>query len=144
MFTYSATDAAGTVSTPTEVAIEVTNVNDAPTVSPSTRNNLVGLTVRISSGANDVDGDDLTYTWTQTAGPVDISFDSTAKDISFESTKTGTYTFTVVANDGEESSTTEQVSVDIASAPDNDSGSMGWLTTLLLPLAAFRRRKMKS
>ncbi|WP_299568440.1 S8 family serine peptidase [uncultured Shewanella sp.] len=144
MFTYSATDAAGTVSTPTEVVVEVTNVNDAPTVSPSANNNLVGLTVRISSGANDVDGDDLTYSWTQTAGPVDVAFDTTAKDISFISTKTGSYTFTVVANDGEESSTTEQVSVDIASAPDNDSGSMGWLTTLLLPLAAFRRRKMKS
>lgn len=146
MFTYSATDAAGTVSTPTEVVVDVTNVNDAPTVSPSASKILVGLEATVSSGAADVDGDSLTYAWTQTAGPVDVSFDSTAKDISFVSTKTGVYTFTVTANDGEADSTTEQVSIDILSAPDlkDDSGSMGWLTTLLLPLAMFRRRKMKS
>ncbi|WP_144212688.1 S8 family serine peptidase [Shewanella donghaensis] len=143
-FTYSATDAAGTVSTPTEVVVEVTNVNDAPTVAPSDNEVFVGYSVTVNSNASDADGDDLTYAWTQTAGPADASFDSASKNISFTPNKTGTYSFSVLVTDSNETTATGEVSINVIPTPDvNSSGSMGWLATLLLPLAAFRRRKMK-
>ncbi|WP_434931162.1 S8 family serine peptidase [Shewanella sp. HL-SH5] len=138
---YTAEDAAGNVITPTAVSLTVSNVNDAPTVAPTSTDKIVGLTTYVSSNAKDLDGDKLTYTWVQTSGPT-VSFDATAKDISFITTEVATYAFTVMANDGKLDSNLGEVSVKSTPKPDNDNGgSLGWLTTLLLPLAALRRRK---
>ncbi len=142
-FSYSATDAAGTVSTPTEVVVDVTNVNDAPTVSPADKSSIEGLTVTVSANGNDVDGDDLTYNWTQISG-TDVSFENGNASIKFTAPAKGALTFEVTASDSELESATSTVTVNVDSKPSDSSGSMGWLTTLLLPLAAFRRRKMKS
>lgn len=141
-FTYSVEDADGNVSTATKVTVDVANVNDAPTVAPSGTTLPVGQRMTLMSNAKDVDGDALTYVWTQTSGPT-VSFDPAAKDISFTPKEQGTYTFTVVANDGALNSNTGEVSAVAVSDKNTDSGggSLGWLTTLLLPLAALRRRK---
>ncbi|MCC4831621.1 S8 family serine peptidase [Shewanella sp. 10N.7] len=143
-FTYSVTDEAETVSTPTMVSIEVTNVQDAPKVAPSASDDFVRRELSVKSNSTDADNDSLTYSWVQTGGP-SVDFDASAENISFTADSSDTYTFTVTANDGTEDSNLGEVSVTANPYPDvNDSGSMGWLTTLLLPLAAFRRRKMKS
>ncbi|UJF22734.1 Ig-like domain-containing protein [Shewanella sp. OMA3-2] len=136
---YTAEDAAGNVITPTTVSLTVSNVNDAPTVNPSAVNGLVNTTLTVKSNAVDVDQDTLTYTWTQTSGPA-VQFDATKKNVTFVPTEVATYSFSVVASDGVLSSNMGEASV--KSMPrDDDAGSLGWLTTLLLPLAAFRRRK---
>ncbi|MFB2778113.1 S8 family serine peptidase [Shewanella mangrovisoli] len=140
-FTYSAEDSDGNISTATKVTVTVTNVNDAPTVAPTGDTLPVGQKMTVMSNAKDVDGDALTYVWTQVSGPT-VTFNQTAKDISFTPKVQGSYTFTVVANDGVLNSNTGEVTV-IAAADkntDNGGGALGWLTALLLPLAAMRRR----
>jgi minor extracellular serine protease Vpr len=137
--TYTAEDNAGNKITPTKVIFNVSNVNDAPTVAPSAVDRLVRQTVTVNSNAADIDSSKLTYSWTQTGGP-SLAFDPTKANISFAPSEVGTYSFSVVASDGALQSNTGEVTVQ--SLPrDDDGGSLGWLTTLLLPLAAFRRRK---
>ncbi|MCU8040974.1 S8 family serine peptidase [Shewanella oncorhynchi] len=140
-FTYSVEDADGNVSKATKVTVTVANVNDAPTVAPTGETLPTGQKITVMSNAKDVDGDALTYIWTQTSGPT-VTFDPAAKNISFTPKEQGTYTFTVIANDGTLNSNTGEVTA--VAAPnkntDNGGGSLGWLTALLLPLAAMRRR----
>ncbi|MGL5666557.1 MAG: Ig-like domain-containing protein, partial [Shewanella sp.] len=141
-FTYSAEDSDGNISTATKVTVTVTNVNDAPTVAPTGDTLPVGQKMTVMSNAKDVDGDALTYVWTQVSGPT-VTFNQTAKDISFTPKVQGSYTFTVVANDGVLNSNTGEVTVIAAADKNTDNGgggALGWLTALLLPLAAMRRR----
>ena len=141
-FTYSAEDSDGNISSATKVTVTVTNVNDAPTVSPTGDTLPVGQKMTVMSNAKDVDGDALTYIWTQVSGPT-VTFNQTAKDISFTPKEQGSYTFTVVANDGVLNSDTGEVTVIAAADKNTDNGgggALGWLTALLLPLAAMRRR----
>jgi hypothetical protein len=137
--TYTAEDEAGNTITPTTVVLNVTNINDAPTVAPTADDRLVNLTFTVNSNAVDVDKDELTYSWTQTGGPA-VTFDASQKNITFVPTEVATYSFTVVASDGTLKSNQGEVSVKSLPREDN-GGSMGWLTALLLPLAALRRRK---
>lgn len=140
-FTYSVEDADGNQSEATKVTVTVANINDAPTVAPTGETLPVGQKITVMSNAKDVDGDLLTYTWTQTSGP-NVTFDPAAKNISFTAKEQGSYTFTVVANDGKLNSNTGEVTAIAAAdkSTDNGGGSLGWLTALLLPLAALRRR----
>ncbi|PMG79362.1 peptidase S8 [Shewanella sp. 10N.286.51.B7] len=144
-FTYSSTDTAGTVSTPTEVKVTVTNVNDAPTVSASGMSSTEGFVVTAKASGSDVDGDTLTYNWVQTSGGT-VEFSNGNSSISFTAPAgDDTYTFEVTASDGELESEPATATISVTEKETSSSGgSMGWLTTLLLPLAAFRRRKMKS
>ncbi|MGZ9899426.1 S8 family serine peptidase [Shewanella gaetbuli] len=140
-FTYTMEDAEGNVSNPVTVNVTVTNVNDAPTVAPSGSNGIEEQTLTVNSNAADIDSEELTYTWTQTSGP-SVSFDASAKDISFVAPSVGTYSFTVMANDGEFDSNLGTVSVEATAKPDTSSGgALAWLTMLLLPFAGLRRRK---
>ncbi|BAJ03564.1 S8 family serine peptidase [Shewanella violacea] len=139
-FTYSSEDAAGNTSTPAKVTVTVNNINDAPTVSPSAASSIVNTPITIASNAKDVDGDDLTFTWTQTSGDT-VSFNSTDENIKVTAATSGTYTFEVVASDGVIDSKAGEVTLTVSNAPDNSGGSLGWLTMLLLPFAGLRRRK---
>lgn len=144
-FTYTSEDEAGNVSTPTAVTVTVNNINDAPTVAPTADSRAVNRPIDVYSNAEDVDGDTLTFTWVQTSGP-EVSFDEAAEDITFTASEVGTYTFTVVANDGTVDSNVGSVSVEATASLDyevggSSGGSLGWLTMLLLPLAGLRRRK---
>jgi hypothetical protein len=58
-----------------------------------------GDPVLVSANATDPDGDLVAYKWVQSAGPP-AAFNSTAKNLSFESSVPGNYTFTVAASDG--------------------------------------------
>jgi hypothetical protein len=63
------------------------------------------------SESYDNDGDSLTYQWTQISGPTVSLSGSTAAQPEFYAPSAGTFTFTLVVNDGELYSTAETVAV---------------------------------
>lgn len=135
---------ADSVSTSFEVL--VTPVNDAPTVTSTaiqSFNNGVS-SISLSSVGTDIDGDDLTYSWTQSAGPSVTISDATSASasVSNANTETGTLTFLVTVSDGNLSATSS-VSVEVVKTPDSSSGSgsMAWLLLMLLSTFAIRRRR---
>lgn len=82
-----------------------------------------GDTVTVSGSASDPDdGDNLTYTWVQTAGPV-VSFDPTAAQFEFAAPEAppegATLTFQLTVNDGEENSAPVEVSVVVTKPPQS-------------------------
>ena len=143
-FTYTVKDEAGTSITATSVSVEVTPVNDAPMVVANSSSNVQeGEAVKLSVVGTDVDGDDLTYTWTQVSGTnASIRTDATSDTLRFDAPSISsdeTITFSVVASDGELSS--EAVTVDVAVTNKSSGGSFGWLALFAAPLAFIRRRK---
>lgn len=79
----------------------------------------VGVVVTLDgSGSSDVDGDDLTYTWTQMDGPTVILYDSETVSPSFTPPVTETYQFQLVAFDGTYESLPDMVSV-VANSEDS-------------------------
>ncbi|QPG56691.2 S8 family serine peptidase [Shewanella eurypsychrophilus] len=139
-FTYTTEDEAGNVSTPTMVTVTVNKINDAPTVAPSAGNTITGRPTMVESNAFDADGDMLTFKWTQTAGE-SLEFTDTEENIRVTPTKAGTYSFSVIASDGTLESEAGSASFTVKERDEDSSGSLGWLTMLLLPLAGLRRRK---
>jgi minor extracellular serine protease Vpr len=151
-FTYQAQDESGTKTAPTAVAVTVNAVNDAPTL-------VAGAAVTVNEGASatltvvgaDVDGDALTYTWTQVSGPaISITANTASVTVTAPSvTANTTAVFSVVASDGTLSSNAVQVTLNITDVPapvvvtppKKSSGSLGWLSLMLLPLALLRRRR---
>ncbi len=63
------------------------------------------------SESYDNDGDSLTYQWTQISGPTVSLSGSTAAQPEFYAPSVGTFTFTLVVNDGELDSTADTVKV---------------------------------
>ncbi|MBO6227017.1 MAG: GlyGly-CTERM sorting domain-containing protein, partial [Shewanella sp.] len=101
--------------------------------------------VALLANGKDADKDTLTYTWTQTSGPA-VSFVNGSEKIGFTAPAgDNVYTFTVVASDGVDSSNAGTSTVTVKASASTSSGgsgggALGWLTALLLPLAAMRRR----
>jgi minor extracellular serine protease Vpr len=143
-FSYSAVDGTAIVSAPATVAIKVNNVNDAPTVAPVAVSVTQGTSVTVNANGTDIDSArPYSYVWTQTAGE-SVTFANGTDAISFVAPTTPqTLTFSVTASDGELTSAPKTVNVTVKATESTSSGggSMGWLTMLLLPLAALRRRK---
>ncbi|WP_137223214.1 S8 family serine peptidase [Shewanella sp. MEBiC00475] len=141
-FSYTSTDEEGNLSTPTEVVITVNNINDAPTVSPSGMSSAGGFVVTAKANGDDIDGDALTYDWVQTGG-ASVNFTNGGPSILFTApVGNDSLIFTVTASDGELTSEPGTATIKITEEEEQSSGgSMGWLTALLLPLAALRRRK---
>ena len=87
----------------------------------------VGATVQLDGGgSSDPDGADLTYAWTQVVGASVALDDPTAARPSFVAAAAGTYTFTLVVNDGDLSSAVDAVTVTAAVgnlAPIADAGT---------------------
>jgi minor extracellular serine protease Vpr len=100
--------------------------------------------VTLNANGTDIDSErPYSYVWTQTAGE-SVTFTNGTDAINFVAPNTPqTLTFSVTASDGELTSApkTVDVTVKAAASTSSGSGSMGWLTMLLLPLAALRRRK---
>ena len=63
------------------------------------------------SESYDNDGDSLTYQWTQISGPTVSLSGSTAAQPEFYAPSVGTFTFTLVVNNGELNSTADTVNV---------------------------------
>jgi minor extracellular serine protease Vpr len=140
-FTYTAEDEDGSMTEATKATITVTNINDAPTVSPSETIALADSVVTATAKGQDVDGDDLTYTWTQTAGTA-VTFTSNGASIVFTApSKVEDLVFSVVASDGVLSSEASTATISIRAKEEIASGgSLGWLALILLPFAGLRRR----
>lgn len=127
----------------TSFTVAVTGVNDAPTAAASlTQSFASGVnTLALAAIGSDVDGDDLTYSWTQLSGPgVTITDSSSANaTVSNANDETGDLSFEVTVSDGVLTATAT-VSVHVEVKDDGDSGSMGFLLLFLgIPLL-FRRR----
>ncbi|MGL4711039.1 MAG: PKD domain-containing protein, partial [Shewanella sp.] len=97
--------------------------------------------VTIKANAKDEDKDTLTYNWVQTGGTT-VTFTNGKDTINFTAPAANqVVTFSVIASDGNLASTpgTATITV-IAHDKEKSGGALGWLTALLLPLAAIRRR----
>ncbi|RTR40718.1 GlyGly-CTERM sorting domain-containing protein [Shewanella canadensis] len=124
--------------------------NRLPTITATASSTLVkeGDAVTLSAVAIDPNaGDTLTYSWVQDSGPAVTITGADTKEASFVTPKLDpkqAMNFTVTVNDGT-SNVTSTVKVSFAAVPkvENSSGggSLGWLSLLLVPFAAFRRRK---
>ncbi len=126
-------------STPDRVVVRVLTLNNAP-VADAGDDVLVyvGETVTLSAAASyDVDGDTLTYAWTQSSGAsVDLAGANTVSP-SFTPTTSGVLTFTVRVSDGQavsEAGVTVTVDalnqVPVADAGDNQTANIGEKVTL--------------
>ncbi|MBL4912472.1 S8 family serine peptidase [Shewanella schlegeliana] len=140
-FSYTSQDEKENTNEATQVHIAVTNVNDAPTVSPSGMTSTEGFVVTAKANGQDVDGDNLTYTWEQTAG-TDVEFTNGGESISFTAPQGAQdLVFSVIASDGELSSETATATISVTAKEEKSSGgSLGWLALVLLPFAGLRRR----
>ena len=96
-FTFTVSDGTAT-SAPATVAITVTPVNDAPTVTnPGPRTGSVADAVDLQITATDIDGDPLTFS--ATGLPAGLTISSSGR-ITGTLTAAGTYPVTVTASDG--------------------------------------------
>ncbi|GGJ00583.1 hypothetical protein GCM10007978_42840 [Shewanella hanedai] len=141
-FTYYSEDEDGNKNGVTKATITVTNINDAPTISPSGMTSTEGFVVTAKANGKDIENDPLTYIWTQTSGS-SVVFTNGGPSISFTA-PAGTHnlTFSVVASDGKLSSEVGFATISVTAKEDKSSGgTLGWLAMLLLPFAGLRRRK---
>jgi len=123
------------------VNVTVNNVNQAPAASASASSSSVreGTSVSLSaSGSSDPDGDDLTYAWTQTAGPnVTLSGASTASAsfVAPQVSSTTALSFEVTVTDPSNAAATASVNVSVTDtpappSPPSSGGSGGGSTDL--------------
>ncbi len=143
-FTYTAADTSGAKIAPTKVNVTVAAVNDAPTLT-------AGASATVNEGENasltvvgaDIDGDALSYTWTKTSTAGNAITAKTASvSVAAPTVDADTaVTYSVVATDGKVTTAPVTVTLNVKDVPEEkDSGSMGFLSLLLLPLAMLRRR----
>lgn len=102
-----------------------------------------GAAVTISGkGSTDANNDTLTYKWVQTSGAV-VTFEASASEISFTAPlvreNDEILTFELTVADGHGNMDTKTVSVTVENTP-KDSGSLSWLSLLMLPFAWLRRK----
>ena len=126
----SYTDDGGTAQSVTSVATSaVTNVNDAPTISTTTSLSTdedTAIAAIAFSGA-DVDGDDLTFTFSDPAKGTVTDNDDGTFSYTPDADLNGTDSFTITANDGTVD-VTETVNVAIAAV--NDAPTISTTTSL--------------
>lgn len=141
-FTYQAEDQSGIKTLPAKVAVTVTAVNDAPTLTAGPRVKVEeGQNATLSVSGTDIDGDSLTYSWTRVSGPA-VSVSSTSSTVTVKAPAVEMeqlVVFSVTASDGKATSAPVEVVMQVTNA--KSSGSFGWLSLLLLPLALLRRRR---
>ncbi|MGI2171321.1 S8 family serine peptidase [Shewanella sp. MF05960] len=134
-------DTMGNRSEPATVSVTINNT--MPIVAPTNVSGEEGSTITVKANGTDADGDTLTYNWVQTSGTA-VTFENGGSEISF--TAPAGYNiikFSVTASDTRLESEKGSMIVTVTEKEKEKSsgGSMGWLTALLLPLAALRRRK---
>jgi hypothetical protein len=135
-----ALDTMGNASAPAKVTVMINNTK--PTVAPTGMASTEGFVVTAKANAKDADKDTLTYNWVQTSG-IKVTFTNGGDSINF-SAPSGDHvlTFSVTASDGklESDPGTATITVSAKKTESSGGGALGWLTALLLPLAAMRRR----
>jgi minor extracellular serine protease Vpr len=135
-----AIDTMGNRSEPAMVSVMINNTQ--PTVAPTGMTSTEGFVVTAKANGKDADGDTLTYNWVQTSGPT-VAFGNGGPAIIFTAPSgNNTIKFSVTASDTRLESAAGTATITVNQKEEKSSGgSMGWLTALLVPLAALRRRK---
>jgi large repetitive protein len=127
-FSLVVTDPDGAESEAVAVSVKVANVNKAPVaLARHVAGSTSGETVTLDAlGSTDADGEKLTYTWEQTDGP-EVSLSSTTEaTVTFEAPSTTsnvTLAFKVTVTDAHGASASQTVSVEVAPAKADGSGS---------------------
>jgi large repetitive protein len=117
--------------------------NQAPTAAAGPAQSVPSDASKVTldgSASSDPDGDPLTYTWKQTAGPGVSLVQSGGPKASFTPGGSGKYTFQLVVNDGVADSAASSVDVTVSSSGCS-SASSAWAALLGLVPFALRRRK---
>lgn len=142
-FTYQAQDEAAVKTAPTEVQVTVAAVNDAPTLVAGAAVTVEeGMSATLSVTGTDIDGDALTYKWTQVSGP-SLAISATTATVTVTAPAVESdqaVVFDVTASDGTATSAPVKVTLNVTNIKGS-SGSFGWLSLMLLPLALLRRRR---
>jgi hypothetical protein len=138
------------------ITVTVNNVNQAPTVNIASHTTSFneGASVSLTSTSSDPDGDEVTYSWTQTSGPVVTLSDATTATVSFTAPQVSseqTMVLTLTVSDGDlEATTTTKITVNDVPAPtpgtppstpekSSGGGSMSWLI-LIAGFGLVRKR----
>ncbi len=138
-YTFEVTVSDGVNSVKDQVVIHVTQANRAPTANAGTDQSVnVGTQVTLSGSGSDPDGNTLTYSWAQTAGPASVTLTgATTQTPKFTPTVGGTYTFRLTVSDGSlTGADTVNVTViqpnraPVANAGADQTVSVGTLVTL--------------
>lgn len=142
-FTYQAEDQSGLKTVPAEVAVTVTAVNDAPTLVAGAAVTVEeGKSATLSVTGTDIDADALTYTWTHVSGP-SLAISATTASVTVTAPAVDSdqaVVLSVTASDGTTTSAPVNVTLNVTNIKGS-SGSFGWLSLMLLPLALLRRRR---
>lgn len=142
-FTYQAEDQSGAKTLPAKVAVTVTAVNDAPTLAAGAAVTVEeGQSATLSVTGSDIDGDALTYSWSHVSGPA-VTINATTASVTLKAPEVEsdqTVVFRVTASDGQATSAPVNVTLNVTNVKGS-SGSFGWLSLLLLPMAWLRRRR---
>lgn len=141
--TYRVADGAGKFSKAIEVSLNVTAVNDAPTLAAIADMQVEeGAIATFTVVAEDIDSASITYDWTQTAGEItalqvtDNQFQLTAPSVDSDAV----LTYHITASDGELQSAPQSVNITVT-AQRSSGGSLFWLPLLLCLVCLSRVRR---
>lgn len=102
-FEYQIYDHSGELFASNQVTLNITAINDEPVINNIARQVVAsGAQVTITASGSDVDGDPLTWSWTQTQGPT-VSLSPEGQTLRFTAPNAGTelnLSFSVTASDG--------------------------------------------
>ncbi len=97
------------------IAVDVTAVNDAPTVEAGdTKSVLVGASIKLTAEGQDVDGDTLAYSWFENNKEL-----AKTKTLTYQQSKAGAYTLTVTVKDTSGATGSDRVVVRVNEAPNS-------------------------
>jgi VCBS repeat-containing protein len=115
-FTYRASDGTAT-SSPATVSLTVRPVNDDPVADAGDDQTVAnGTDFTLSGAGSDVDGDALTYEWTQVSGPVAVIRDPDADETLVEGVPgPATLVFRLTVTDPSGASSSDEVTVTVSS-----------------------------
>ena len=125
-FEIIVTDPVGNSSSDT-VVVTATAANNAPTVNAGVDAQFqAGSQVTLTATASDLDGDSLTYQWTQTSGETVSLSNADTLVASFDALVEGSYRFRFTATDSQNATSTDSINVTITAvnnAPVVSAGS---------------------